>query len=107
MNGERALRILICSNGSEGSDRVVRTAGLIAGPGAAETTLLGIRERRRDENALHEVLLAQQRVLEISGAKVELVSAPGEPITRRLWKLGGRVTAPLRDAVKPDRSTGG
>ncbi len=80
MNGERALRILICSNGSEGSDRLVRTAALIAGPGAAETTLLGIRERRLDEDALHEVLLAQQRVLENSGAKVELVSAPGEPV---------------------------
>ena len=80
MKTARALKVLVCSDGSERGEKVVRTAALITVPGAAVTTLLGIREGREEPDAFRDALLSQQRILEEGGATVELAIADGEPV---------------------------
>ncbi|HUP00757.1 MAG TPA: universal stress protein [Gemmatimonadota bacterium] len=110
MNHRRPLKVLVCSDGSERGAGVVRTAALITVPGAADTTLLGIREGRGEPDTIMDALQEQRRLLEREDAPVELIVAAGEPvaeIVRRTeetdydlvvigaFRRGRRVTDPL------------
>ncbi len=67
------MRILICSDGMPAADSATRLGGRLAGPLQAETTLLGIAEKRGDEGALRDALNAQSQSLRVHGVTPEIV----------------------------------
>ena len=78
------MKILICSDGTSTADQAARLGGLLAGPSRAETTLLGIAEKSRDERPLRNVLEAQAQSLRAHGVAAEIVVRAGEPIRQIL-----------------------
>jgi nucleotide-binding universal stress UspA family protein len=62
------------------ADNATRLGGRLAGPLQAETTLLGIAEKPRDETPLREALEAQAQSLRALGIQPELVVRAGEPV---------------------------
>ncbi len=74
------MKILICSDGMPAADNATRLGGRLAGPLQAETTLLGIAEKLRDEAPLREALEAQAQSLRALGIQPELVVRAGEPV---------------------------
>lgn len=78
------MRILICSDGTDPADRPTRIGGLLAGPGKATTTLLGIVENEEDEKALREALESEAKILNAAGVSPDLVVRQGEPIRQIL-----------------------
>src|SRR5437660_5445419 len=48
----RAMKILICSDGTAPAESAIRLGGLLAGSLRAQTTLLGITENPADERSL-------------------------------------------------------
>ncbi len=74
------MKILICSDGMPAADNATRLGGRLAGPLQAETTLLGIAEKPRDESPLREALEAQAQSLRALGIQPELVVRAGEPV---------------------------
>src|SRR5438552_7081680 len=88
------MKILICSDGTSTADQAARLGGLLAGPSRAETTLLGIAERPRDERPLRDVLEAQAQWLRAHGVAPEIVVRAGEPI-RQILKQTSTATYDL------------
>jgi nucleotide-binding universal stress UspA family protein len=78
------MRILICSDGKPAADNATRIGGLLSAACRAETTLLGIAEKPRDEQALREALEVQAQSLRERGVAPEIVVRAGEPIRQML-----------------------
>jgi nucleotide-binding universal stress UspA family protein len=78
------MKILICSDGMPAADNATRLGALLAGPSRAETTLLGIAEKPRDESSLRDALEAQAQSLRAHGVAPEIVVLAGEPIRQIL-----------------------
>jgi nucleotide-binding universal stress UspA family protein len=78
------MKILICSDGMPAADNATRLGALLAGPSRAETTLLGIAEKPRDESSLRDALEAQAQSLRAHGVAPEIVVLAGEPIQQIL-----------------------
>jgi nucleotide-binding universal stress UspA family protein len=76
------MRILICSDGMPAADNATRIGGALAAGCRAETTLLGIAEKSRDEQPLREALEAQAQSLRAQGVTLEIVVRAGEPISQ-------------------------
>jgi nucleotide-binding universal stress UspA family protein len=74
------MRILICSNGMPAADQAVQLGGMLAQRTGAETTLLGVAERREDEAALRQALEASGQAMQIHGSKLRIVVVAGEPV---------------------------
>jgi len=76
------MKILMCHDGTEQTDKALRFAGIIAQAAQADVTLLGITETG---GAQPEVLLARlqkaREALEQSGLRVEVVSKAGVVVT--------------------------
>ena len=66
------------------ADNATRLAGTLAAPLQAETTLLGIAEKPRDETPLREALEAQAQSLRALGIQPDLVVRAGEPVRQIL-----------------------
>ena len=78
------MRILICSDGTDPADNPTRLGGLIAGPCAAHTTLLGIVEDASDEGPLRQALEEEAELLRKIGVEPQIVVRSGEPIRQIL-----------------------
>ncbi len=78
------MKILICSDGTPPSDSATRLGGLLAGASRAETTLLGITEKRADERSLRDALEAEAQSLRAQGVSPQIVVRAGEPIRQIL-----------------------
>ena len=74
------MRILICSDGTDPTDKPIQLGGLVAGPCQAETTLLGIAEVSGEEQPLREALENEAAKLRGYGVSPEVVLRTGEPI---------------------------
>jgi len=78
------MKILICSDGTPPADSATRLGGLFAGVSRAETTLLGITEKRANERSLRDALEAQAQSLRAGGVSPQIVVRAGEPIRQIL-----------------------
>jgi nucleotide-binding universal stress UspA family protein len=78
------MRILICSDGMPAADNATRVGGLLAAAARAETTLLGIAEKPRDEEPLRTALEAQAQLLRADGVAPQIVVRLGEPVRQIL-----------------------
>src|SRR5881394_1741522 len=78
------MKILICSNGMPAAERAIELGGLLAGALKAETTLLGIAEKSRDERAIRETLEKQAQSLWAREVALEIVVHAGEPVRQIL-----------------------
>ena len=78
------MKILICSDGMPAADSATRFGALLAAPARAETTLLGIAEKPRDELSLRGALETQAQSLREQGVVPEIVVLAGEPIRQIL-----------------------
>jgi nucleotide-binding universal stress UspA family protein len=78
------MKILICSDGMPAAERAVGLGGLLAGWLKAETTLLGIAEKSRDERAIRETLEKQAQSLRAREVALEIILRAGEPIRQIL-----------------------
>jgi nucleotide-binding universal stress UspA family protein len=78
------MKILICSDGMPAADDATSIGGLLASACRAETTLLGIAEKPRDEQPLRGALQAQAESLRANGVAVEIVVRAGGPIREML-----------------------
>ena len=74
------MRLLICSDGTDPADNPTRIGGLIAGPGASPTTLLGIVEKAGDETELRAALEKEAKALRDGGVEPTIVIRAGDPI---------------------------
>jgi nucleotide-binding universal stress UspA family protein len=74
------MRILICSDGTDPTDKPTKLGGLIAGPCHATTTLLGIAEKPEHEQALRVALESEAQLLRSVGVTPEIVVREGDPI---------------------------
>ena len=78
------MKILICSNGMPAAERAIELGGLLAGTLKAETTLLGIAEKSRDEGSMREALEKQAQSLWAREVALEIVVHAGEPVRQIL-----------------------
>src|SRR5205809_2551081 len=78
------MKILICSNGMPAAERAIELGGLLAGTLKAETTLLGIAEKSRDEGSMREALEKQAQSLWAREVALEIVVHAGEPVRQNL-----------------------
>jgi nucleotide-binding universal stress UspA family protein len=78
------MKILICSDGMPAADNATHIGGLLARASRAQTTLLGIAEKPRDEEPLRDALRAQAELLRKEGVVPEIVVRAGEPIRQIL-----------------------
>jgi hypothetical protein len=78
------MKILICSDGTPPADSATRLGGLLAGASRAETTLLGITEKRADERSLRDALEAEAQSLRAEGVSPQIVVRAGVPIRQIL-----------------------
>lgn len=74
------MRVLICSDGTAAADTPTRLGGLVAGPGKAPVTLLGIAEGSEGEQRLQAALRSEAKLLGDLGVTPEIVVRSGEPI---------------------------
>jgi nucleotide-binding universal stress UspA family protein len=74
------MKILICSDGKPAADAATRLGGLLAAPLHAETTLLGIAEKSRDEQPLGQALEKQAEWLRGKGVTPKISIGKGEPV---------------------------
>src|SRR5439155_37495 len=75
-----AMKILICSDGTQSAEPAIHLGGLLAGPLQAQTTLLGIAETEQDERPLRDALQKQAQLLYVRGISPEIVVHSGEPV---------------------------
>src|SRR5205809_2553764 len=78
------MKILICSNGMPAAERAIELGGLLAGTLKAETTLLGIAEKSRDERFMREALEKQAQSLRAQEVPLEIIVHAGEPVRQNL-----------------------
>jgi len=75
------MKILICSDGSQSSERALRFGVNLAAGCHAEVTLLGIMETAGPDERLLETLKRGQALLEDKKIHAELITKTGEPLT--------------------------
>ena len=78
------MKILICSDGMPAADNATHIGGVLAAACRAETTLLGIAEKRKDEQPLRDALDAQAQSLRTDGVEAAIVVGAGEPVRQIL-----------------------
>jgi len=78
------MKILICSDGMPAAEKAVELGGLLAGPLKAETTLLSIAEKSRDERFMREALEKQAQSLRAQEVSLEIIVHAGEPVRQIL-----------------------
>jgi nucleotide-binding universal stress UspA family protein len=100
------MKILICSDGTPPADSATRLGGLLAGSSRAETTLLGITEKRANERSLRDALEAQAQSLRAQGVSPQIVIRAGEPI-RQILKQTSTTTYDLVVIGSRQRGTTG
>ncbi|HWN64745.1 MAG TPA: universal stress protein [Candidatus Binatus sp.] len=100
------MKILICSDGTPPADSATRLGGLLAGASRAETTLLGITEKRANERSLRDALEAQAQSLRAHGVSPQIVIRAGEPI-RQILKQTSTTTYDLVVIGSRQRGTTG
>ena len=100
------MKILICSDGTPPADSATRLGGLLAGASRAETTLLGITEKRANERSLRDALEAQAQSLRAGGVSPQIVVRAGEPI-RQILKQTSTTTYDLVVIGSRQRGTTG
>src|SRR5260370_20921362 len=98
------MKILICSDGTPPSDSATRLGGLLAGASRAETTLLGITEKRANERSLRDALEAEAQSLRAQGVSPQIVVRAGEPI-RQILKETSTANYDLLVICSPPRGT--
>src|SRR5438270_2093392 len=74
------MKILICSDGMPAADSATRLGSLLAGPLQAETTLLGIAEKSRDEASLRDALEKQAEWLRQKDVSPQIAIGAGNPV---------------------------
>src|SRR5438874_13274893 len=74
------MKILICSDGMPAADSATRLGALLAGPLQAETTLLGIAEKSRDEASLRDALEKQAEWLRQKDVSPQIVIGAGNSV---------------------------
>src|SRR5438445_6775838 len=74
------MKILICSDGMPAADSATRLGALLAGPLRAETTLLGIAEKSRDEASLRDALEKQAEWLRQKDVSPQITIGAGNPV---------------------------
>src|SRR5437660_8237707 len=74
------MKILICSDGMPAADSATRLGALLAGPLQAETTLLGIAEKSRDEASLRDALEKQAEWLRQKDVSPQIAIGAGNPV---------------------------
>ena len=78
------MKILICSDGTPAAESAIQLTGLLAEPLKAETTLLGIAEKSKDENPLRQALEKNAESLRAQGVAPRIIVQAGEPVLRIL-----------------------
>src|SRR5438046_2361487 len=78
------MKILICSDGMPAADNAVRIGARLVGPSHADTVLLGIAERRKDEQPLREALEVEAESFRKQGIAIKVAMRAGEPIRQIL-----------------------
>ncbi len=76
----RAMKLLICSDGSPPADKAIRLGALIAAACQAEVTLLGIVETPGKTESILDALRRGLQLLEEKKIHAELVTITGDPI---------------------------
>jgi nucleotide-binding universal stress UspA family protein len=74
------MKILICSDGMPAADSATKLGALLAGPLQAETTLLGIAEKVKDEPSLREALEKQAEWLRAKNVSPQIAVGAGDPV---------------------------
>src|ERR1700737_1472616 len=74
------MKILICSDGMPAADSATRLGASLAGPLQAETTLLGIAEKSRDEASLRDALEKQAEWLRQKNISPQIALGAGDPV---------------------------
>jgi nucleotide-binding universal stress UspA family protein len=98
---------LICSDGTDPTDKPVKVGGLVAGPCHATTTLLGIAEKPTDEGVLRAALEGEAELLRTNyGVSPEIVLMEGEPIRQILNIAAGSHYDIVVIGARPKGKTG-
>ena len=71
------MKILICSDGTPAAESAIQLTGLLAEPLKAETTLLGIAEKSKDENPLRQALEKNAESLRAQGVAPRIIVQAG------------------------------
>ncbi len=79
-----AMRLLICSDGTDPADKPARLGGLVARASKADVVLLGVVEQPKDEEPLRTALESEAKLLAELHVKPEILMRPGEPIEQIL-----------------------
>jgi nucleotide-binding universal stress UspA family protein len=74
------MKILFCSDGSAQAENAVRFGASIAAACRAETSILGIVEKRGQEDALLQALRRAQDILKEFQLNAELITKAGRPV---------------------------
>src|SRR3989442_13741738 len=74
------MKMLICSDGSEQADRVIRLGAAIAAGCQAEVTLFGIAESEGSNRTIVDSLQRGQSLLADKKIHAELIPKSGDPI---------------------------
>lgn len=74
------MKILVCSDGSERAARAVASAAIIAEATKAETTILGISEKQREEGKLLETLREETKIFQRPELKLQILTKYGDPV---------------------------
>ncbi|MGA8659540.1 MAG: universal stress protein [Chthoniobacterales bacterium] len=74
------MKFLVCTDGSERSQKVLSLAASIAAATRAETTIFGITEEESEEGKLLETLKRAQRAFQEQGIKTDLLTKHGDPV---------------------------
>lgn len=75
-----AMKILICSDGSEQAENALEFGALIAAGNGAAVTLLGVVENAGDEEPLLDALNRGMQFAKEKNVKIELLTKSGEPV---------------------------
>ena len=75
-----AMKILICSDGSEQADNALKFGALIAAGNGAAVTLLGVVENAGDEAPLLDALKRGMQFAKEKNVDIELVTRSGDPV---------------------------
>jgi nucleotide-binding universal stress UspA family protein len=74
------MKFLVCTDGSERSQKVLSLAAAIAVATRAEATILGITEQESGEGKLREILKRAQGAFQEQGTKTDLVITHGDAV---------------------------
>jgi nucleotide-binding universal stress UspA family protein len=74
------MKILVCSDGSERSQRAFVSAAVIAAATKAETTILGITEDKQGEGGLLETLREEAAVFREKETKLQIITRFGDVV---------------------------